>query len=79
MTKQEQRRLALGAVRSEARKHLNPTSLTAIEALAVLDDLGRSEPALIASQWYRDASDAQIKAFKKEWETWQRDSRMMSI
>jgi hypothetical protein len=68
MTKQEQRRIAQGAVRSTARRQgIDPATLTAAQALAMLDDLYRVIPALVASMWYSTASDTQIKLFAKEW------------
>jgi hypothetical protein len=61
------RGFAIRAARSEARRH-NWATLTADEALQVLDDLYRSEPELIASQWYAKASKTQLNLFVKEWD-----------
>jgi hypothetical protein len=71
MKQVEKRRIALGAVRSEFRRRgQQPQFQLATSALAALDDLLRSEPDLIASQWYDKASERQIKLFNKEWNTW---------
>lgn len=68
MNKSEMRHIAGGAVRSEARRTgRNPDELTTKEALQILDDLYRMEPALIAAMWYGEASDNQIKLFEREW------------
>lgn len=68
MNQQQQREIALGATRSEARRqHFDVDTLSANDALAILDDLLRKEPDLIASKWYAQASDNQIKSFKREW------------
>jgi hypothetical protein len=69
MTKAEQRRIALGAARSQLR-HMGvviDTSLSFQNVLAVLDDLHRSEPDLIASHWYAQATDYQMKLLRQEW------------
>jgi hypothetical protein len=71
MKQADKRKIALGAVRSEFRRQgRQPQFQLATSALAVLDDLLRSEPDLIASQWYDKASEAQIKLFSKEWNAW---------
>lgn len=71
MKQADKRKIALGAVRSEFRRQgRQPHFQMATSALAVLDDLLRSEPDLIASQWYDKASEAQIKLFIKEWNAW---------
>ena len=68
MRKQEMRKIALGAVRSQARRQgQNPASMSAADALAVLDDMYRMDPALIASMWYGEASENQLKLFEQEW------------
>jgi hypothetical protein len=72
MTKAEMRRLAIGAIRSEARRQgVAPESLSADAALRMLDDLYRIDPEIIASIWYGEASDNQITLFKQEWRRWQ--------
>ena len=71
MRKPNMRRIAAGAIRSEARKQgIDPTTLDAEAALRMLDDLYRIDPVLIASVWYGSASDNQIKQFKREWRKW---------
>lgn len=68
MSLAEQRDIALGAARSQLRRMgKDPQLVEAHVALRVLDDLLRSEPALIASQWYDQASDHQIALFCREW------------
>jgi len=67
-TKAEQRRIAIGAVRSEMRRYgEDPKAQTAERALIVLDDIARQHQG-IAAQWYMSASSNQIRLFKKEWE-----------
>ncbi len=69
MTKAEQRRIALGAVRSQLR-HMGCSIDPFVpfkEVLAVLDDLHRAEPDLIASQWYAQATNHQIQLLRREW------------
>jgi len=68
MTKAEQRRIALGAVRSQLR-HMGCSIDPFVpfrDVLAVLDDLQRAEPELVASQWYAQASDHQIQLLRRE-------------
>ena len=73
MKRGEQRRIALGATRSEARQNkLAPQSLSAEDALKVLDDLSRKEPDLLACQWYTAASQRQITLFRREWNIWRK-------
>lgn len=69
MNMQEQRRLALGAARSQLR-HIGislDSSVPFDDVLKVLDDLHRAEPDLIASQWYIHASDHQITLLRRDW------------
>ena len=75
MNQQQKRRIAIGATRSEIRRlGEQPHFYTPERALQVLDDLLRSEPDLIASQWYDNASEAQRQLFRKEWAKWSRDT-----
>lgn len=68
MMKAEQRQIAQGAARSQLRRlQIDVQSASADDALTVLDDLYRSEPDLIASIWYAQASEHQIKLFCQEW------------
>ena len=70
MNMQEQRRIAMGAVRSQLR-HMGfslESSVAFDDAMRVLDDFSRSEPELLASQWYANASDNQMKLLRREWQ-----------
>ena len=69
MNMQEKRAVALGAARSQLRR-MGVTlekSVPFDDVLRVLDDLNRTEPELVASQWYAKASDNQIKLLRREW------------
>ncbi len=69
MNKTELRNIALGAARAQMRRMgIDPIGGAGDDALAVLDDLARTEPTLLASQWYISASDAEIRRFKKFYE-----------
>jgi len=69
VTKAEQRRIALGAARVQLRRMGVSIDLFVPfqDVLAVLDDLNRAEPDLIASQWYAQATDHQIQLLRREW------------
>src|SRR5258708_40158254 len=70
MTQTEQRHIALGTARSELRRlgvPLDPYTVSFKEVLAVLDDLCRAKPDLVASQWYRQASEHEIRLLRREW------------
>ncbi len=69
MNRKEKRSIALGAARHQLRRMgvSIDQSVPFADALAVLDDLHRSEPDLIASQWYAAASDNQIKLLRRDW------------
>lgn len=69
MTKAEQRKIVLGVVRSQLRcmNELIDASMSFQDVLAILDDLSRTEPDLIASCWYIQAMDNQIKLLRREW------------
>ena len=67
--KAEQRQIALGAVRSQLCRmgiSIDPF-VPFLEVLKVLDDLNRAEPDLIASQWYAQASENQIRLLRRDW------------
>jgi len=69
----EARKTAIRAVRSQARRlGIDPATLDDRQALAVLDDIARAEPALVASEWYLNATESQIKQFVREWNRWKR-------
>ena len=71
--KAELRGLAIATARAQFRiMGLKAEDMTADDALTVLDDLLRDQPHLWASIWYDEASDNQIKLFKREWATWVR-------
>jgi len=71
MNKAQQREMAIRAARSQARKQgIEPLELGAEDALAIIDDIARSEPDLVASHWYSEATDNQINLFKIEWRKW---------
>lgn len=68
MTKQEQRQTAIRAARGQARQMgIDPSTIDGRAALAVLDDLARRDPALVASVWYLGASAYQVRLFCREW------------
>jgi hypothetical protein len=69
MKQVEQRSIALRAVRSQLRRMgiAIDAFLPFADVLKVLDDLSRSEPDLVASQWYSKATDQQIRLLRKEW------------
>ncbi len=71
MNQSEQRSLALSAVRAELRRMgVPPETVHALHAHQVLDDLARSKPDLIASQWYASFGESQIVLFYQEWDQW---------
>ncbi len=71
MNKAQQREMAIRATRSQARKQgIEPVDMTSEDALAILDDIARSEPSLVVSHWYSEATDNQIALFKREWKAW---------
>ena len=69
MPMREQRRIVLGAVRSQLRTMGIPIERSVVfeDVLKVLDELHRAEPELIASQWYASASEHQISLLRREW------------
>ena len=70
MTQKEQREIAAGAARSQLRKMgFELKNATADSAFATLDDMTRTEPNLIASKWYLNASENQFKLFESEWKS----------
>jgi hypothetical protein len=65
-TQSEQREIAISAARYQLTKNGNfPDS--AQVALVVLDELLTTDKDLVASIWYENASDNQIRLFKQEW------------
>lgn len=76
MNKTEARKVAIGAVRSELRRHSqSPVMISPLDAEKVLDDIARQDSQLIASIWYLNASDAQVKLFRREWNAWVKENR----
>lgn len=79
MTQAEMRAIALAAVRSEMRRlGMKPELTPYPSAHGVLDDLARVHPDLLASQWYRSASEAQIAQFYVDWERWRNAYKRLS-
>lgn len=73
MPQAEMRRVAMQAARSQLRRiGIKPVNATANDALDALDDLMRSEPDLIASQWYEKAGPGDVFLFRSDWLTWKR-------
>ncbi len=67
-TKAEQRSMALGAAKAQLRKMGVELAFVPFkDVLAVLDDLNRAEPELVASQWYAHASHHQLRLLRREW------------
>lgn len=59
---------AVGAVAAEIRKYgHDPAMHDAKNAYEVLDDLARTEPELLASEWHREAPEKVLKEFDKAW------------
>lgn len=72
----KQRDIAVGAVRSQLRSQgIDPRTVSPSDAHAVLDDLARVEPDLVASQWYQAADERQLQSFYEEWQGWLDDER----
>jgi len=64
-------KVAVAAVRSQLRSMgVDPENVSPSDAHAVLDDLARSEPDLVACQWYQAADDRQLSRFYEEWQEW---------
>lgn len=71
MNLQEQRAIAIRSARAQLRvQGADPATVTADGALAVLDDLLRSDPETVAAQWYESASERQMRLFEREWQQW---------
>jgi hypothetical protein len=56
---------------------IDPETVSAQQAHAVLDDLCRAEPDLVASQWYRAADERQLSRFYTGWQNWLDDQRWL--
>ncbi len=60
--------MALGAAKAQLRKMGVELAFVPFkDVLAVLDDLNRAEPELVASQWYTQASNHQRRLLRREW------------
>jgi hypothetical protein len=66
MDKKNMRYDALRTARSILRE-LQVEAADVQEAFKVLDDLNRREPEKVASIWWRQANESQIKKFATEW------------
>ena len=68
----ELRKIALRAARSYLRAQgADPARVDAQAAMAALDDLYRIDRATLASIWYGQASDNQVREFRLDWQAWQ--------
>ena len=68
MKLKELRKIALGAARSYLREQgTDPAQVEAQAAMEALDDLYRIDQATLASIWYGQASDNQVREFRREW------------
>ncbi len=65
MRAEERRRIATAAARSQIRRLNIEPSLENAEG--VLDEMARTEPDLVASQWWLTASENQYRLFHQEW------------
>jgi len=64
----ELREIAIRAARSYLRAQgTDPAQVNVDAALAALDDLYRIDQAMLASLWYGQASDNQMREFRREW------------
>ena len=68
MNAQQRRQTAIRAARSQLRSL--GAAMTVDNAERVLDDMARTQPQLVAAMWWTQASDNQIKLFRKEWRQW---------
>jgi hypothetical protein len=65
------RGIALSAVRGHARTiNVNPVELSDSDAFNMLNELYLTDKELIASRFYIEASDNQVKLFKADWRQW---------
>jgi len=74
MRKDTQREIAMSAARSHLREQgIDPLTCDSEDALIALDDLSRLDSGLVGSQWYLEATDNQVKLFRREWRKWRKD------
>jgi hypothetical protein len=78
VTQAQQRASALQAARYQLRRmKFDVYQASAHEAHQALDEYARLYPAMVPSQWYHGASDAQLDLFYKDWCSWQRKQRQV--
>lgn len=76
MKLEEMRRIAMGAVRSQLRQNgKDPRMATNAEIDDTLDFIARSDPSLIAAQWYNKATSNQWKRWRGDWYQWRKDQQ----
>lgn len=68
MNTQKRRETAIRAARAQLRSSGQPMTLDNAER--TLDDIARTQPQLVAAQWWQTASNNQIKLFRREWRRW---------
>ncbi len=62
------RKTAIATAQLELAKSGQPSnSFSAEEALQVVANLHQTDRSLLASLWYRRATESQVKLFKREW------------
>lgn len=72
----EMRRIAMGAVRSQLRANgKDPRLATNAEIDDTLDFIARTDPKLIAAQWYNAATPNQWKLWRGDWAKWRKSER----
>lgn len=73
LSQREMRNIALGAVRWQAsRLGLQFDDVDSTRALRILDELSVNYPDKTASIWYINATESQIKSFRREWNKFRR-------
>ena len=79
MRRSEQRKIALGVVRSIAREnHYDMLMMTGDVAHAILDDFARTHPQMWASEWYYTATDNELRLFYRDWSRWRHELQALS-
>ena len=67
--------LVVRAVRGQMRAlGDDPTKMSAEQAHAVMDEMFRTEPTLIVSRWYDQATQEDLNKLYRAWRKWQRGS-----
>ena len=76
MTKQEQRTIAIAAARSYMREHgADPITATPAALCQTFGELSEAGPFTVAGAWWREASDAQWTAARREFAKWQQSQK----